>query len=189
MARGWHYTKLSLSSAPLLSFSGMRIFIIVPFFCRFCFVSLCFFCFLFLILLSLELFRCSSDLFLSPADHVPDCQPRILLGTVEARSVNVKKTTTATTTWIMSKLTRDGTAEPVSRDQSLRRVRGQGNIHFPRSANHEQDRQPRPVDSYSAICDDHTYTQQSKDGPDMVVNPALGEMTKEINVFPVHVGD
>ena len=29
-----------------------------------------------------------------PADHVADWQPRILLGTVEARSVNVKKTTT-----------------------------------------------------------------------------------------------
>ena len=31
----------------------------------------------------------------------------------------------------MSRLTRDGTAEPVSRDQILRHVRGQGNIHFP----------------------------------------------------------
>ena len=29
-----------------------------------------------------------------PADHVPDWQPRIVLGMVEARSVNVKKTTT-----------------------------------------------------------------------------------------------
>ena len=28
-----------------------------------------------------------------PGDHVPDWQPPILLGTVEARSVNVKKTT------------------------------------------------------------------------------------------------
>ena len=31
----------------------------------------------------------------------------------------------------MSRLTRDGTAEPVSRDQTLRRERGQGNINFP----------------------------------------------------------
>ena len=31
---------------------------------------------------------------LSLLDHVPDWQPRILLGMVEARSVNVKKTTT-----------------------------------------------------------------------------------------------
>ena len=57
----------------------------------------------------------------------------------------------------MSRLTRDGTAEPVSRDQILRHVRGQGNIHFPCSADHEQDWQPYPVDSYSAICDDHAY--------------------------------
>ena len=34
--------------------------------------------------------------------------------------------------------------------------RGQGNIHFPCSADHEQDWQPYPVDPYSAICDDHT---------------------------------
>ena len=32
-------------------------------------------------------------IFFCPADHVPDWQPRILLGMVEARSVNVKKTT------------------------------------------------------------------------------------------------
>ena len=56
----------------------------------------------------------------------------------------------------MSRLMRDGTAEPVSRDQILRHARGQGNIHFPCSADHEQDWQPYPVDSYSVICDDHT---------------------------------
>ena len=45
----------------------------------------------------------------------------------------------------MSRLTRDGTAEAVSRDQIIRRERGgQGNIHFPNipfpcSADHEQD--------------------------------------------------
>ena len=42
----------------------------------------------------------------------------------------------------MSKLKRDGTVEPVSRDQIFRRVRGQGGIHFPCSADHEQDWQP-----------------------------------------------
>ena len=61
----------------------------------------------------------------------------------------------------MSRLTRDGTAEPVSRDQILRRARGQGNVHFPCSADHEQDWQPYPVDPYSAICDDHTYHTRS----------------------------
>ena len=57
----------------------------------------------------------------------------------------------------ISRLTRDGTAEPVSRDQILRHARGQGNIHFPCSADHEQDWQPYPVDPYSAICDHQTY--------------------------------
>ena len=37
-------------------------------------------------------------IFFCPADHVPDWEPRVLLGMVEARSVNVKKTTTTTTT-------------------------------------------------------------------------------------------
>ena len=58
----------------------------------------------------------------------------------------------------MSRLTRDGTTEPVSRDQILRHVQGQGNIHFSCSADHEQDWQPYPVDPYSATCDDHTHT-------------------------------
>ena len=49
----------------------------------------------------------------------------------------------------MSRLTRDGTAEPVLQDQILRRERGQGNIHFPFSADHEQDWQHYPVDLYS----------------------------------------
>ena len=49
----------------------------------------------------------------------------------------------------MSRLTRDGTLEPVSRDQILRRERGQGISNFPCSADHEQDWQPYPVDAYS----------------------------------------
>ena len=48
-------------------------------------------------------------------------------------------------------LTRDGTADPVSRDEILKRERGQGNtsIHFSCSADYEQDWQPYPVDPYS----------------------------------------
>ena len=42
----------------------------------------------------------------------------------------------------MSRLTRDGTAEPVSRDQILRHEREQRNIYFPCSPDHEQDWQP-----------------------------------------------
>ena len=39
----------------------------------------------------------------------------------------------------MSRLTRDATAKPVSRGQILERERGQGNLNFPCSADHEQD--------------------------------------------------
>ena len=57
----------------------------------------------------------------------------------------------------MSRLTRDGTAEPVSRDQIIRRKRGLGNNNFPCSADHEQDWQPCPVGTYSCYMYDHTY--------------------------------
>ena len=37
------------------------------------------------------------------------------------------------------RLRRDGTTEPVPRDQTIRRERGQGNAHFPCPADLEQD--------------------------------------------------
>ena len=58
MARGRHYAKLSLSNAARLSFSDLCILL-------FMFLSLCRLCVLCFSLLSLELGRCSSDLFLS----------------------------------------------------------------------------------------------------------------------------
>ena len=56
----------------------------------------------------------------------------------------------------MSRLTRDETAEAVSH-QILRHVRGQGNIHFPCSADHEQDcgNLTRLIHTL-AMCDDHS---------------------------------
>ena len=43
----------------------------------------------------------------------------------------------------------DGMAEPVSRDQIIRREQGQqGKNRFTCSADHEQDWQPHPVDPY-----------------------------------------
>ena len=42
--------------------------------------------------------------FSCPADHVPDWQPRILLGMVEARSINLKNTTTLDGTIIDSRI-------------------------------------------------------------------------------------
>ena len=73
----------------------------------------------------------------------------------------------------MKKLTRDGTAEPVSRVRILRRERGQGNIHFPCSADHGQDRQPYPVDPYPATCDDHTYIIPSEFPEASLINRAF----------------
>ena len=101
----------------------------------------------------------------------------------------------------MSRLTRDGTAEPVSRDQILRHARGQGNVHFPCSADHEQDWQPYPVDPYSAIiCDDHTYIhtyillevcngedfQLSMDQPGIVANPTRDGFNHPVPRQPAH---
>ena len=60
----------------------------------------------------------------------------------------------------MSRLTRDRIiAEPVSRDQILRREREQGNIIFPCSADPKQGWQPYPVDPCSScyMMYDHTY--------------------------------
>ena len=49
----------------------------------------------------------------------------------------------------MSRLTRDGTAETVSRGQIIRRERGQGKINFPCSADNVQDGQPYTYDPYT----------------------------------------
>ena len=54
----------------------------------------------------------------------------------------------------MSRLTQDGTAKPVPRDQILRRERGQRYFRSLCSADHEQVWQSYPVDPYS---DDFTY--------------------------------
>ena len=63
----------------------------------------------------------------------------------------------------MSRLTRDGTVETVSRDQILRRERGRGNFHFPCSADHEQDWQPYPVDPYPCdMRDDTIFRKRDK---------------------------
>ena len=84
MARGWHYAKLFLSNAPRLSFSDLCVCVCVFFpsildikfvgrtsrghtgvFCYSCSFLFVVFCVCVFLLLSLELGRCSSDLFLS----------------------------------------------------------------------------------------------------------------------------
>ena len=72
MARGWQYTNISLSSALLLSFSGICILFLFLSFVISVFKEKSLFLSFFL--LSLELYRCSSDLFLSR-------RPRIGLAT------------------------------------------------------------------------------------------------------------
>ena len=63
----------------------------------------------------------------------------------------------------MSRLTRDGNVEPLSRYQIIRRERGQGNIVFPYSADHEQDWQPSyPIDPYSRYMCNHTRREISR---------------------------
>ena len=59
--------------------------------------------------------------------------------------------------WRLTRLMRDGTARPVSRDQVLRREPRQGNINYLCSADHKRDWQTYPVDPYSALYYDHTY--------------------------------
>ena len=66
-------------------------FVIAPFFLSFLFSFVMFF-----FALVGAFFVDVPLIFFCPADHVPDWQPRILLGTVEARSVNMKKITTYT---------------------------------------------------------------------------------------------
>ena len=81
-----------------------------------------------------------------------------------------------------------GTAEPVSRDQILRRERGQGNINFPCSTDHEQDWQPYPVDPYSCYMCNHTYIQVQRvrrvpTGICGIPNPPLDNEVKTAWVF------
>ena len=57
----------------------------------------------------------------------------------------------------MSRLARDGTAKPVSRDQILRRGRGQGNIHFPVQLTTNRIGNLNRLILALVICDDPTY--------------------------------
>ena len=81
----------------------------------------------------------------------------------------------------MSRLTRDGTAEPNSRDQTLRRERGLGKFRFPCSADHKQDWQPYPVDAQPAESDDHTHTHCQY----ISIHTTLGIHSKTLQFFLV----
>ena len=79
------------------SIFSWHVYFVIPMFLSLCrFLCVCGF-----LLLSLELGKCSSDIFLSSRPRTGLATTYIflkkLLGMVEARSVNVKKTTTTTT--------------------------------------------------------------------------------------------
>ena len=58
----------------------------------------------------------------------------------------------------MSRLTRDGTAEPVSSECIVRRERGQGKVIFPvKLATSRIDNLTRSVLTLAITCDDHVH--------------------------------
>ena len=88
------YQTLSIECPSSIFFWHVLCVIIVPSFLSFLFCFVMFFVFDFDFALVGDFFEKVPLIFFCLADHVPDWHPRILLGTVEARSVNVKKTTT-----------------------------------------------------------------------------------------------
>ena len=81
----------------------------------------------------------------------------------------------------MSRLTRDGTAEPVSRDQILRHERGQVNIHFPVQLTRSRIGNLSRLILNLAICETiHTY--QYKAGLAL-------ERCRQLTVHPIQLFD
>ena len=75
----------------------------------------------------------------------------------------------------MSRLTRDGTAEPISRDQILRHARGQGHIIFPVQLTTSRiDNLTRLIHTLLYVMTIHAYIhiQQEEDQPGKVTNRA-----------------
>ena len=70
----------------------------------------------------------------------------------------------------MGRLTRDGTAEPVSRDQILRRERGQGNIIFPVQLITSTIGNLTRLILTLAICHDYTYIKKQQQQYSFVYN-------------------
>ena len=88
---------------------------------------------------------------------------------------------------------RQDTAEPVLRDQILKRKRGQGNIHFPRSADHEQIGNRLIYTLLYEVCDDYvcmyiwSHIGRCIDKPGKAANLARGQLNRENVFFPVGV--
>ena len=93
MARRRRYTKLSFYRVPSFYFFSGMCFVLCG--CSFLFVFFAFFSFLFVVMLRWRFVHVPL-IYSCRADHVSDWQPRILLGKVEAQSVNVINTLTRT---------------------------------------------------------------------------------------------
>ena len=108
----------------------------------------------------------------------------------------------------MSRLTRDGTAEPVSRDQILRHAPGQGNIIFAVQLTTSRiGNLTRLIRTLLYVMAIHTYIHSKKvhkdimmyvciyshtysksmDQPGKVASPARGQLNRENGYFPVRV--
>ena len=89
----------------------------------------------------------------------------------------------------MSRLTWDGTAEPVSRDQILKRERGREKIIFPVQLTMRRiGNLTRLIHTLLYVMTIHTYMIISIDQPGDVANPARGQLNRENELyFPVPV--
>ena len=94
----------------------------------------------------------------------------------------------------MNRLTRDGTAEPVSRDQILRHARGQGNIIFPVQLTTSRIGNLAPlihtmlyvmtIRTYIYTCDDYMLAVVQGNANMNFVEDRGGEHRKSNQVFP-----
>ena len=75
----------------------------------------------------------------------------------------------------MSRLTRDGTAEPVSRDKFSGASGDRGILfYFPCSADHEQDWEPYPVDPFCCYMCDHADIEHKRSFPLAITARSVG---------------
>ena len=96
----------------------------------------------------------------------------------------------------MSRLTRDGTAEPVSRDQILRHARGQGNIIFPVQLTTSRiDNLTRLIHTLLNVMTIHTYILSgvlpvfNKLGTKQGIDPTTADSIDRHDVVIVYIAE
>ena len=88
----------------------------------------------------------------------------------------------------MNRLTRDGAAEPVSRDHILRHVRGYGNIHFPLSItnNLPQPLPPFPVNVRTIVTNNTKSTNDNQNSTNKSVDSTYNAMPATAVVLAIN---